>query len=154
MKRLFLSLALVFAAVPAWAADLTITATSVKKVTGAAVDRGTAGATITAGQPVYKDSTDSHKLKTCDADAQASSVCVGIALHAASADQPLEYLTNGPIDIGATVTVGQVYVVSTTAGGIAPYSDLASGDYVSILGVGTTTGRIEVRLNNSQIAKP
>jgi hypothetical protein len=153
MKRL-LTLALFLAAAPLYAADLTVTASSVKKVTGAAVDRGTAGASVTAGQPVYKDATDSGKLKAADADAQASSVCVGIALHAASTDQPLEYLTSGPIDIGATVTVGQIYVVSTTAGGIAPYSDLASGDYVTVIGVGTTTGRIEVRLNVSQIAKP
>jgi hypothetical protein len=134
-------------------ADLSVTAASVAKATGAATDEGTAGESVTAGQPVYRNQTDAGKLYRTDADAEASSVCAGIALHAAAAGQPLEFLTSGPIDIGATVAVGQVYVVSTNAGGIAPYADLASGDYVSLLGVGTTTGRIEVRLNNSKIAK-
>lgn len=133
--------------------DLSVVVASVSKVAGSATDEGTAGATITAGQPLYRDGTDGGDLKPADADAESSSVCVGIALHAALDGQPIEYLTNGPINIGATVTVGQVYVVSTTAGGIAPYSDLATGDYVTILGVGTTTGRIDVRLNNSRTAK-
>ena len=134
--------------------DLTITVASVKKVSGSTkTDEGTAGVTITAGQSVYKDSTNSDKYALADADTQAASVCKGIALHAALADQPLEVGTGGLIDIGATVTVGQVYVVSTTAGGVAPYSDLAAGDYVSIIGVGTTVARIDLRINNSETAK-
>ena len=80
-------------------------------------------------------------------------MCKGIALHAALADQPLEVATGGPLDIGATVTVGEIYTVHTTAGGIGPYSDLAAGDYVSIIAVGTTTARIDIRINNSETAK-
>ena len=135
-------------------ADLVTTAASCKKVANSTMtDRGIAGVTITASQPVYRDSTNADKLALVSANAESTSICAGIALHAALAEQPIEFAIANLIDIGATVTVGQVYVASATAGGIAPYSDLVSGKFVSIIGVGTTTGRIEIRLNNSRTAK-
>lgn len=125
-----------------------------KKVAGSTVtDEGIAGVTITAGQSLYKDLSNAGKLALADADVEASSIFEGIALHAALAEQPIEYATAGLIEIGATVAVGQFYVVSTTAGGIAPYSDLASGDYPSAIGFGMTTARIDIRRNNSKTAK-
>ena len=68
-------------------ADLTITAANVALESGTQAT-GTAGATITQGQPLYKDSTDSNHLKPTDADVAASAACVGIALSAASDGQP------------------------------------------------------------------
>lgn len=136
-------------------ADVVITAANVLKVSGATVERGTAGATITAGQLVYKDSSDSNKYKLADANgAAALNVVVGIALNGASSGQPLEVLTAGLIDIGGTITVGGVYVASATAGGIAPVADLVSGWKTSVIGIGTTAARMQVSINNSNVAVP
>jgi hypothetical protein len=134
-------------------ADLTITAANVAPV-GSSTQRqtGTAGASITAGQSVYVDGADSNKVKLADADAAASAAAVGVALHAAAANQPITYATSGPVTIGATPVVGQWYAVSTTAGGIAPLADLSSGDFITILGQCEEAGKINVKLNVSTVA--
>jgi hypothetical protein len=134
-------------------ADLTITAADVKKTDSTLITEGIAGATITAGQPVYKDSTASNKLKPADADVLATAAAVGVALHGASADQPLKYATSGNLTLSAVMTAGAVYVVSTTAGGIAPVADLGSGDYVTLLGIATSTSNLKISISVSATAK-
>lgn len=120
-------------------ADLTITAASVAKTAGT-IQNGTAGATITAGQSLYLDSS-AGTLKLLDADdTAATATFAGIALNGGATGQPISYLApGGTINPGATVTVGEIYVASGTAGGIAPEGDLATGDYVTIIGVGLTS---------------
>lgn len=130
-------------------ADLGITAASVLKTSDTVIMQGIAGATVTAGQPVYKDSTASNTLKPCDADALASSVCVGIALHGAASGQPLKYAAGGNLTINAVATKGVPYYVSTTAGGICPYGDLAAGDYVTFLGIATSTTNLKLGITSS-----
>jgi hypothetical protein len=134
-------------------ANLTITAASVVPV-GSSTQRqtGTAGESITAGQAVYVDGADSNKVKLADADVAASAASVGIALHAAATNQPITYATSGPVTIGATPVVGQWYGVSTTAGGIAPLADLATGDFLTILGQCEAAGQLTVKLNVSTVA--
>ena len=128
-------------------ADLTITAANVAKGTGSSTANGTAGATITAGQVVYLDSSDSlYKLADTDSATAAVRSPVGIALHAALAGQPLTILTGGLITIGATTVVGVPYYLSGTAGGICPYADVAAGDYPVFLGIGTSTAQIKVSI--------
>jgi hypothetical protein len=61
------------------------------------------------------------------------------------------YLTLGA---AAAPTVGIIYCVSATAGGIAPSADLTTGDYVTILGVGATTNRLAVDIFVSDQVKP
>ena len=135
-------------------ADLVVTVSLVKKVAGSTkTDEGVAGTTITAGQSLYEDQSDASKLKLADADALDTSVVKGIALHAALADQPVEYAWGGLLDVGATVAVGMYYVASTNPGGIAPYTDLAAGDFPGGIGFGVTAGRIDVRINNPRVAK-
>ena len=131
-------------------ADLTITAASVAPGTGAKIDRRyNAGATITAGQLVYLDTT-TETLLLADANASAlTAVLHGVALHGASSGQPLAVLTDGPITIGATVTLGHVYALSATAGGIAAVADLATGHYTSLLGVATSASVIDVAIHVS-----
>ena len=133
-------------------ADLTITAANVLQTDGNFTD-GTAGATITAGQTVYLDAT-TNRWKLAQADGTSAEASLrGVALHGASNGQPLRVLTSGRYNPGATVAVGTVYVVSATAGGIAPIADLVATNYVSILGVGTTTSEITVSLCNSGVQK-
>lgn len=134
-------------------ADLTITAANVAAGSGAKKVNGTAGASITAGQVVYEDSaTNTYKLADNDSATAAVRAPVGIALHAAASGQPLTILTQGPITIGATTAVGVVYCLSSTPGGICPSADIATGDYNTIIGIGTSVTAIDVKLHSAGAA--
>lgn len=136
-------------------ADLTVTAANVVSGAGAATRSGVAGATITAGQPLYQDGADAFSLKPAQADATDSDIVVGIALHGAADGQPITYQTGGVINLGATLTVGEVYVLSAAAaGGIAPVGDLTSGNFVSVIGVATTAALLQMGIINSGVAVP
>lgn len=122
-------------------ADLTITAASVLASASASTLEGTAGATVTAGQPVYLDAADG-KLKLTDASSSAEeTACVGIALNNASTGQPVEYVNEDDgFTPGATLVAGEVYAVSAAAGGaIAPVADLVATNYTQVLGVAIST---------------
>lgn len=135
--------------------DLSITAGSVIAYADVTPRDGTAGETITAGQVVYIDTSDNNEIKLADCDSSSATATVaGIALTGASNGQPIKYAPSGEITIGATVTVGELYVLSGTAGGIAPEGDLATGDYVSFLGIGTTAARIRFSILNSGVQVP
>lgn len=109
-------------------ADVTITAASVAKGTGATIARGRAGASVTAGQALYEDATDGE-MKLADSDASAATAAVkGLALHASGDGQPLEWIEEGPVTLGTSpLTAGEPYFLSATAGGICPYADLDTG---------------------------
>lgn len=140
---------------PVYAADVSITAGNVVPVAGYQFVDGIAGETITAGQTLYLKESDSRYWKA-DSDSATSAVrvLVGIALNGASAGQPLRVQTAGSITIGGTVAVGTVYILSDTAGGIMPSTDVETGDYVSIVGIATTTGIILLDITNSGVAVP
>lgn len=134
-------------------ADLTITAANVIAGTNAVVERGVAGATITAGQPVYKEAASSkYKLADNDSVATGATTPRGIALHGASDGQPLDIQTDGDITIGATMTAGVAYYLSATAGGICPVGDLGSGKTVSLIGVSISTTVLRMGLLASGVA--
>lgn len=134
-------------------ADLTVTAANVLAGTGATKENGTAGATITAGQVVYKDSSDGKfKLADCDSATAAVRSPYGVALNGASNGQPLTVQKSGPITIGATMTAGVAYYLSGTAGGICPVADLASGDYPTILGISSSTTVLNIDIQESGVA--
>jgi hypothetical protein len=121
-------------------ADLTVTAANVVN-TSAVTTQGVAGGTITAGQAVYKRASDGKWLAAqCDGTAEeAGSVDVGIALHAALANQPVVVALDGAINIGATTSKATLYVVGAAAGGVAPIADLTSGQRITHLGYATAT---------------
>lgn len=123
-------------------------------MTGSQVQTGIAGAAITAGETLYINANVTPQtLLLADADASATTAqLVGIALCNAAIGQPVTYLTNGPITIGATVVVGAIYILSATAGAICPVADLASGMYPVIIGSATTAGIIQVNINIGTVA--
>jgi hypothetical protein len=114
---------------------------------------------VSIGEVLYLNSADS-KYALADASAEASAEATHIALSAASADgdyvvvMKLDSSVALQIDLGAALTVGTTYVVSATAGAIAPESDLLSGDYVTHLGVATTASLLDIKLNVTGVAKP
>jgi hypothetical protein len=127
-------------------ADVSVTATDVKARPNATIGTGTAGAAITAGQPIYKDTSDSNKYKLADKDALAASVAAGIALHAATANQPIDFVKSGGIELGSVVKPGTIYVVSSTAGGIGTSTDIVATDYTTTVGIATATNILSVSI--------
>lgn len=120
-------------------ADISITAANVVKGSNATTESGIAGATITAGQVVYKDgSTGKYLLADNDSATAAAKAPRGIALNGAADGQPLVIQRSGDITIGATLTAGTAYYLSATPGGICPLADVASGDDVVLLGLAKT----------------
>lgn len=133
-------------------ADITITAANVLASANAKKGFGVAGATITAGQALYSDASASFKLKPADANVLASANCVGIALHGASDGQPLTYVfedddfsPGGTLSLSVAADSG-IYVLSATAGGIAPMDDLAATMYPVVLGVAKSTTKLYLRI--------
>ncbi len=134
-------------------ADLSVTAANVIAGSGAKIVNGTAGATVTAGQVVYLDSTDSKfKLADCDSATAAVRSPAGIALNGAANGQPLAICTSGPLTIGATMTAGVTYYLSPTAGGIAPVADILTGDYPVIMGLATSATVLNVKIQEAGVA--
>lgn len=127
-------------------ADLSITATQVKRITGTP-RWGTAAETITAGQPVY---IDDGKLRPAVATSAYAADAVGVALNGGAVDQPIEYLLleqGAVIDLGAAAAAaaGKIYVVSGSAGGLSPHTDAttpATGEYATVVGVGIGNNRV------------
>ena len=119
--------------------DIAVTAASVAQGSNARIEHGTFGATVTAGQVVYKDSAD-DQFKLADANgAAALKVPVGIALNGGADGQPATIQKSGEITVGGTLVAGTVYALSATPGGIAPLADITTGDDVAILGVAKST---------------
>lgn len=136
-------------------ADLVITAASVIAGSDAVKETGIAGATITAGQTVYKEAaTGQFKLADSNSATVEQRTPYGIALHASLAGQPLTVQTSGSITIGATVTVGAGYYQSETPGGIQPVADLATGELVTLLGFATTAAIINMRIVSAGVLVP
>lgn len=133
-------------------ADLTITAAQVLPVSGYRSETRVAGATITAGQAVYRDSSQTWQL--ADGDAALTAAAAGIALNGASAGQPCQVQTGGTITLGAGAApvVGETYCASLTAGGIAPDADILTGDFKTILGIGIGSDQVKLGILVSGVA--
>lgn len=127
--------------------DLVIVPSSVIAGTDSNITLGSAGATVTAGQVVYKDATDKRfKLADNNHATPAVRVPVGIALHGASAGQPLAILESGSITIGGAMTPNTAYYLSDSPGGICPVADLGSGEYPALLGMATSATVLVVKI--------
>lgn len=146
--KILLSSLVILASSFAGAADLSITAASVIPGANARYHDGIAGATLTAGQPVYADPADSGKLKLVDANTAAhfaSTVTViGIMVNGGSAGQQVRcVIWDDDLTIGATVSMSApIYVVSATAGGIAPSADIAATMYPVVLFIAKSTTKV------------
>jgi hypothetical protein len=139
--------------------DISITAANVKlgaQTTPTKVAQY--GEAVTQGQPVYKFTDGKHYR--CDAnDGVAKAVCAGIALTPGSTDDyglialPSSTPGRSLVNLGATLTVGTVYAVSATVGGIAPQADLTSGQFITTLGIATTAALLDFQVAVSNTAR-
>ena len=134
-------------------ADLTVNPDNVYAFRGATTSLVQAGEVILAGQPVYKH-TDGKYYKA-DSNVEAKAEAKGIALSnsyiAATTDDDAFFiiLKRGGLYPGVAVVKGQTYYVSPDAGGIQPATDVAAADYVTILGVASSTSRIDIDIKIS-----
>lgn len=134
--------------------DISITATGVLPGDSAEVEHGYFGASVTAGQVVYKDSDGTYKLADANSATAAVREPYGIALNGGASGQPAAIQKRGKITIGGTVVVGKVYVLSATPGGVAPIDDLTTGHYTATLGIGISSTQIDMRIHASGVAVP
>lgn len=100
------------------------------------------GETITAGECVYKKTSDGKYWKT-DCTAAATSVFAGIAVNGNATDKYGLICTSGDVDVGAAVVIGTPYVLSIT-GDISPAADITSGDTVTHLGYAVATDALRL----------
>lgn len=132
--------------------DLVITAANVVPGSNATVENGTAGATITAGQVVYRDATTKkYLLADNDSATVAAKAPRGVALNGAANGQPLAISRAGDITIGATITAGTAYYLSATPGGICPLADVAAGDDVVLLGLAESATVLALDIQTSGV---
>jgi hypothetical protein len=132
---------------------LSITAASVIAGSGAVLEHGTAGATVTAGQPVYvDDTTGKYLLADTNSATAAARKARGIALHASLNGQPLTIQKAGKVAIGATVVPGVVYYLGGAAGAIVPVADLTTGDYPCTIGQASSATELVLNFNSTGAA--
>jgi len=111
-----------------------------------------AGAVIAATDVVYFDTTTAT-AKVADADVLASSIMSGIALTSSAIGNPVSVAGPGTrITVNAVLTKGVTYFVSTGAGKLCPFADLASGDYISLAGIAESTTVLRILAVNLGIA--
>ncbi len=131
-------------------AAISITAANVLHSSSATIFTGTAGATITQGQPIYLDTvTNTYKL----ANALTNSPVAGVAMVGASTNQDMVICSRDPNFAGGfTSSTGNVILVGNVAGQLNPYEDKATGWYVTSLGVMISTTRMNFYITGSNAA--
>ena len=143
--------------------DISVTAGDVHLISGRQLYVAS-GEAITAGQALARDPDDGlYYLADNDSATADRKGITAIALEAATtANRPIRVQVSGVIYIGGTISVGGIYCVSSTAGGICPYADLNAGDDVIIVGVGGSPNappheqqyKMTLVMRDSAIAKP
>lgn len=130
--------------------------TAVRPTSNTQADLQQFGATISAGQPVYADSTDSNKNKLADNNASAATATVkGIAITPGVSSGYGYVATSGSIIlVGTTMTVGKAYYLGATAGEIIPEADLATGNYVTRLGTASSATQLDLDISSTGILWP
>lgn len=129
-------------------ADLSITAANVRLATALAqVVVLRVSEIVDAGEVVYKNG---DKYSLADASAQATAAASYVALTNGVADGFIVAVKTGLVYVGTSaLTKGVQYVVSATAGKIAPIGDLSTGDYITHVGVAATTDTLYVDISKT-----
>jgi hypothetical protein len=131
-------------------ADYAVTTANVKPGTGAQRQVGIAGETLTAGQPIYKDTVSGsatlNQYLLSDANVAAKAKIDGITLSGAAAGQAFAFQTPtaGEFILGGGLVAGDIVVLSANPGKLAPSADLVAGWHVIIVGVALDTTRIKL----------
>jgi hypothetical protein len=139
-------------------AEVSITASAVQPVTTGddqtVSSIWTAGATIAAGQWLYKDTANSNVMKLAQGDGTSLEGTVfGMALNSASSGQPVNVATGGRVTVGSVVTAGIFYFLSSTAGNMELFSDVTAGENTSQVAYATAATIVMIYIKNTDIDK-
>ena len=134
--------------------DIILDPSAVVPGDGAQLSSGIAGVALTPGDVVALDGPTQRYVLATSATLAGARVR-GIASCTAAPGQPVRVQTGGVLNLGsALLAVGELYALSgANPGKIAPASELAVGDVVSVLGIAQSTSLLQIRLWNSDIAK-
>jgi hypothetical protein len=134
-------------------ADISQTPVNVRLRSVGPFGSAVAGETLVQGEPFYFSNSAGMRSRSSGTVSQAR--VDGIVLTPATVGQTFLYAIPGSsVDVGATLTVAQVYIVSANVGKIAPIGDLATTNYLTVLGVATTTSTLLFRPLESGAQKP
>lgn len=136
-------------------ADLVITAANVLPNSNTVIDRSSsAGATIAAGQAVYKDPTTKQwQLADNNSVTAAARQASGVSLNSAAAGQPLAVATSGDLTLGAVMTAGTAYFASATPGAICPDADVGAGSYPCLLGLAKSASVLTLSIQFPNVSR-
>lgn len=137
-------------------ADISITAGNVKVTDQSAtlVKPIRYGATVLGGQPLIRNSDNSYSPADSDTGGASAAAAVCIALTPGAIGEDGYGVFSGPMVVGGTLTAGTEYYVSNNAGGICPRTDLGTADYVTRLGIASTTSILLVNIHASGVQVP
>ena len=145
---LLLGAAVVVWLITVFRSDLTINAGNVNGViTGNQYVQGVSGSSFTAGQVLYQNSSTGlwapAQSNSASLNSGTTNCCVALS-SCPGAGQPFQGWKSGTLYTGNTNMVqGQTYVLSVNQGNIAPVSDLATGLYVTSLGIAVSSTQLQ-----------
>ena len=162
MKNFFSIVVLACAfAFSARAVDVSIDTSQIRFSTNAKYTHGTAGATIAQGDLVFLDATD-NKWKLADAvsvGGLATAKVAGMATTSAVSGQRVYVCTEDPnltLNSGA-IAAGTIYILSSTAGKIAPSVDGTTSGYIggaiNVVGVGLSATQLSFKIVRSDVVR-
>jgi hypothetical protein len=154
MKHALSFLFFVALSLSGFAADYSVTAANVVPSSNASIRRATAGASITAGQAVAIDSSGLVQLYSSTGSG-ALHVFAGISVNGAASGQPILFATSDTaFTPGFSIAAGAIVIGSATGGKLCPAGDLASTNYLTIVGVGIGNNQISFAPLAAGIATP
>lgn len=117
-----------------------------------------AGEAINAGEVVRIDSTDGKAYKAESADTEQKARASGIAVNTAVAGQPVSYVSSGDVTVDAglftTIGVGALLVLAPTAGKAMDVGDLATTNWVTILGWVVAANKLRLSITRTATQIP
>jgi hypothetical protein len=114
---------------------------------------GTAGQTITAGQPLYFDTvTSTYKLANA-VGASPQYIVAGVAVDGASTNQDIVVCSrDANFSPGHVINSGNIAILGNVAGQVNDIADRATGWFVTVLGVGLGGNRTNFQLAGANAA--
>lgn len=109
------------------------------------------GETVGVSQPLRIDTTDNRYVKAIATSAEGANA-TAITLFPGDDGDYVPCIVGGEYEVGATLVAGTPYCVSATSGLICPFADLVSTNYVTYLGVATSTLILSVDINVTGVA--
>ena len=115
--------------------------TTVKLTPSNVINTVTAGEGLSVGSFYYLSSSD-NKAYLCNNTTESDAYVSGVVVTAALPDEIAVVTTGGDeIDLGVTVTAGELYVVAGNNGRVMQYADLTATDWITWACYGSANGK-------------